>query len=338
MYKILNHIKTLIIYISVVHFLAVSMHLCYIGAMEWFSIEPTSSLFSARTYKQQNNLVNTTWQRPDLNLNQSKTKYINLTAEQFTVIIMTYKRIAVLNRTLAHLNGLQSINKTIIVWNDVDNKPPDFNAWNNLSYPIQVFAPKHNSLNNRFFIYEDVQTEAILSLDDDIILDHDIINFSFRVWQSDRQALVGNVGRTHKWDKKSKTWKYDFRNNCNISMALLGAAFYHKQYNHAYREEMPKAILRKVDSLFNCEDIAMNFLISHITKRPPLLVGDEINSFCRECQSNLSFKKNHYINRNDCLNYFADIYGYMPLLYSFLGISNLQIKNSCSLKEIPCEK
>ena len=35
---------------------------------------------------------------------------------------------------------------------------------------------------------------------------------------------------------------------------------------------MPKTIRDIVDEYLNCEDIAMNFLVSHITRKPPLKV------------------------------------------------------------------
>jgi Glycosyl transferase family 64 domain len=35
---------------------------------------------------------------------------------------------------------------------------------------------------------------------------------------------------------------------------------------------MPQAIRDKVDEYMNCEDIAMNFLVSHITRKPPVKV------------------------------------------------------------------
>ena len=35
---------------------------------------------------------------------------------------------------------------------------------------------------------------------------------------------------------------------------------------------MPELIRKKVDDVMNCEDIAMNFLISHITGKPPIKV------------------------------------------------------------------
>lgn len=40
-----------------------------------------------------------------------------------------------------------------------------------------------------------------------------------------------------------------------------------------YTYDMPAAIRDKVDELMNCEDIAMNFLVSHVTQRPPVKVS-----------------------------------------------------------------
>lgn len=36
---------------------------------------------------------------------------------------------------------------------------------------------------------------------------------------------------------------------------------------------MPQAIRDMVDDYINCEDIAMNFLVSHITRKPPIKVS-----------------------------------------------------------------
>ena len=44
----------------------------------------------------------------------------------------------------------------------------------------QVIRTKRNSLNNRFLPYDEIETEAILSLDDDAHLRHDEILFGFR--------------------------------------------------------------------------------------------------------------------------------------------------------------
>ena len=41
---------------------------------------------------------------------------------------------------------------------------------------------------------------------------------------------------------------------------------------------MPQVIRDKVDEYMNCEDIDMNFLVSHVTRKPPIKVRYIIGS------------------------------------------------------------
>lgn len=50
----------------------------------------------------------------------------------------------------------------------------------NLVLCLQVVRTEKNSLNNRFLPWDAVETEAILSIDDDAHLRHDEIMFGFR--------------------------------------------------------------------------------------------------------------------------------------------------------------
>ncbi len=76
--------------------------------------------------------------------------------------------------------------------------------------------------------------------------------------------------------KSTLSWLYLFR-------FQTGAAFYHKYYNYLYSLVMPQAIRDKVDEFMNCEDIAMNFLVSHVTRQPPVKVNQlEVNLFSKE--------------------------------------------------------
>lgn len=47
-------------------------------------------------------------------------------------------------------------------------------------YMLQVVKASTNSLNNRFVPYDAIETEAVLSVDDDAHLRHDEIMFGFR--------------------------------------------------------------------------------------------------------------------------------------------------------------
>jgi hypothetical protein len=40
-----------------------------------------------------------------------------------------------------------------------------------------------------------------------------------------------------------------------------------------YTFQMPKLIRDSIDEKMNCEDIAMNFLVSHLSQKPPIKVG-----------------------------------------------------------------
>ena len=172
-----------------------------------------------------------------------------------------------------------------------------------------------NSLNNRFLPYEQIETEAVLSLDDDIRLEHDEIDLAFRVWRENRDRLVGFPGRFHLWDVHSNQWLYNTNLTCEISMVLTGAVFLHSYYLHLYSSWLPASIRRVVDEFMNCEDIAMNFLVAHISRQPPIKVTSRIQFSCDKCSS-LWTRPDHYKERSQCINMFVDEFGYLPLLYT----------------------
>lgn len=129
-----------------------------------------------------------------------------------------------------------------------------------------------------------------------------------RVWREARDRIVGFPGRYHAWDVNHQSWLYNSNYSCELSMVLTGAAFFHKvstcniqtgvsliphpvafplnvplvvfsqYYAYLYSYVMPQAIRDMVDEYINCEDIAMNFLVSHITRKPPIKVSDRARS------------------------------------------------------------
>lgn len=54
--------------------------------------------------------------------------------------------------------------------------------WPKITKPLKVIQTKENKLSNRFYPYDEIETEAILSLDDDIImLTVDELEFAYEV-------------------------------------------------------------------------------------------------------------------------------------------------------------
>jgi hypothetical protein len=123
----------------------------------------------------------------------------NSPKEQFTIVMLTYEREEVLLTSLARLYLLPYLNKVVVVWNG--GAPPSPEArWPDIGVPIVVLKAPRNSLNNRFVPFKEIETEAILSIDDDAHLRHDEIVFGFRVWREHRDRIVGFPGRFHAWE------------------------------------------------------------------------------------------------------------------------------------------
>lgn len=54
---------------------------------------------------------------------------------------------------------------------------------------------------------------------------------------------------------------------------LLGNLFgFYRYYHYLYTHYLPASLKNMVDQLANCEDILMNFLVSAVTKLPPIKV------------------------------------------------------------------
>ena len=58
----------------------------------------------------------------------------------------------------------------------------------------------------------------------------------------------------------------------DYSMILTGAAFYHRYFGDLFETKLASNLIQTVDILANCEDILMNFLVSHVTRKPPVKV------------------------------------------------------------------
>ena len=115
-------------------------------------------------------------------------------------------------------------------------------------------------------------------------------------------------------------WRYESEWTSEVSMVLTGAAFYHKYWHHDFTEapsREAKEIKQWVDDHMNCEDLAMNFLISNMTGKAPIKVAPRKKFKCStpQCTNTemLSSVSTHLIERSDCVNMLVGKFGHMPL-------------------------
>ncbi|XP_059618949.1 exostosin-2 [Phlebotomus argentipes] len=237
-------------------------------------------------------------------------------SQGFTAVILTYDRIDSLFTLVQKLAVVPALQKILIIWNNQKKPPPHPTMFPKITKPLKLIQTKANKLSNRFYPYEEIETEAILTIDDDILmLTIDELQFGYEVWREFPDRIVGFPSRTHVWDNATGRWKYESEWTNEISMVLTGAAFHHKYWSYMYTNAMPGDIKEWVDDHMNCEDIAMNFLVANITRKPPIKVTPRKKFKCPECTNTemLSADINHMLERSACIDRFANIYGTMPL-------------------------
>lgn len=147
----------------------------------------------------------------------------------FTALILTYDRVSSLFQLVQKLTNVPSLQKIIVVWNNQKKPPPHPTMFPKITKPLKVIQTKANKLSNRFYPYEDIETEAVLNIDDDIVmLTADELDFGYEVWREFPDRIVGFPSRTHVWDNTTGRWRYESEWTNQVSMVLTGAAFYHK--------------------------------------------------------------------------------------------------------------
>jgi hypothetical protein len=265
--------------------------------------------------------------------------------ELYTIVILTHKtRFYQLTRLLLHLNGLLNLDRVLVLFNQIDPLDVAHSSTTNASLKDflgdyhQYLPSIHvdiiylfnltNNLNNRFLPWNEfISTDCVLSLDDDVQLTHDEIETGFRTWKEHRARLVGFIARSHN----SQTLSYE-STSCSYSMILTGAAFIHRWYFDFYTSIMSEQIRAYVQLHMNCEDIAMNFLVSHLSRRTPMKVGQRQTFYCYKCETSLSSKLDHYEQRTECIKYFSNVYRSMPLQHSVYRTDRLPtatMTNAC---------
>uniref|UniRef100_A0A3Q3GJM5 Exostosin-1a-like n=1 Tax=Labrus bergylta TaxID=56723 RepID=A0A3Q3GJM5_9LABR len=188
------------------------------------------------------------------------------------------------------------------------------------------------TMSSRFFPHDVILTDAVLSLDEDSVLSTNEVDFAFLVWQSFPERIVGYPARSHYWDGSRSRWGYTSKWTNDYSMVLTGAAFYHRYYHYLYTHYIPSSLLTTVDRISNCEDILMNFLVSAVTKQPPIKVTQKKQyKETMMSQSSRWADPDHFAQRQTCMNAFSHWLGFMPLVHSQMRLDPVLFRDQVSI-------
>ncbi|XP_041664185.1 exostosin-1b [Cheilinus undulatus] len=222
----------------------------------------------------------------------------------------------------------------IVLWN-CDKPLPAKHRWPATSVPVIVIEGENKVMSSRFLPYETIVTDAVLSLDEDTVLSTTEVDFAFTVWQSFPERIVGYPARSHFWDSNKERWGYTSKWTNDYSMVLTGAAIYHRYYHYLYTNYLPMSLKSMVDQLANCEDILMNFLVSAVTKLPPIKVTQKKQyketMMGQSSRASRWADPDHFAQRQTCMNKFASWFGAMPLVHSQMRLDPVLFKDQVSI-------
>ncbi|KAG5007297.1 hypothetical protein AAZX31_09G136200 [Glycine max] len=246
----------------------------------------------------------------------------------YTVLINTWRQKSLLKQTVAHYSSCQSVDAIHLVWSESEQPSEKLKTYLNKIVVLKSQkAHKPNfrfdinadgEPNSRFKPIKDLKTDAIFSVDDDVVVPCSTLDFAFSVWQSAPFTMVGFVPRMHWLDKEQNNAAYYRYGGWwsvwwmgTYSMVLSKAAFFHRKYLDLYTHEMSPSIQDYVSRERTCEDIAMSLYVANATSGPPIWVKGKIYEIGA---SGISSLRGHSNRRNKCLNDLISLYGTLPLV------------------------
>ena len=82
--------------------------------------------------------------------------------EEFTMIMLTYKRVNMLSKLIKHYCGAKRLHKLLVIWNDVDSAIPQhiLDLTHSCQTRLEFIQEKENKLTNRFKPRPEIETEC----------------------------------------------------------------------------------------------------------------------------------------------------------------------------------
>ena len=117
----------------------------------------------------------------------------------FTAVIFSNNRDDSLKKLLNTLDSVSTLKKVIIIWNERGTIPSS--DWELTYIPVEVVIPEDLKPTNRFLPLSQIQTDCVMSLDDDVTaLTADEISFGYQAWRDPED--VGYHSSYHGGDQQ----------------------------------------------------------------------------------------------------------------------------------------
>ena len=115
---------------------------------------------------------------------------------------------------------------------------------------------------------------------------------------------------------------------CIIVMTMRDVCSY---YLYLYSHWLPQPLRDLVSQVDNCDAILVNFLVSHVTRKPPIGVVRRPLPSAGHGGVELSSETLSFHTRQYCIGRFTKQFGYMPLIRSSVKFEPLLHRDSVSV-------
>ena len=300
--------------------------------MDWeFNYEPIIFYYWHQLYQQALQELSseegrTSWKNGQRSLDICGSQAASYSARKFTisnkfsVLIGTYERVSLLRKIILNYQRSRLVHKIYVTWHNPTQKPPsDFLRSLRRSPPVEILPQRYDSLNNRFNPIPSLETKAVLVCDDDVrVANVTELEHAFEAWKQRPSSLVGVFPRYHQFHPANSSYTYELRSPSTpraYSIMLTKLMFMSSEYLFAYTCLLPASVHQAVDERMNCEDIALNLMVSGMTGVPPtavMLKGlDDFGTV-----TGISWKGGHLDARSQCLTELIRLFGKDTLLYN----------------------
>jgi len=229
---------------------------------------------------------------------------------QVTMRVNSFRRLDLLKFFLDYYRTCKVVRQIQVVWSDQENKPPV--DWLEGYEAGKVIFEVHdkNSLSNRFVALQGIPTEAVLSIDDDLIMPCRMIEDSLSVWNSFPMALVGFSPRIIGWDTisgnvKYLRWQHTWWSGM-YSIMLTKISFLHRDYLAAFSKHTPAAFLDHITKIRNCEDVAMAHVVARLSNAAPVWMDGVVYEVS---EKGISSGQSHFNDRSECISHLNKMTG-----------------------------
>lgn len=153
------------------------------------------------------------------------------------------------------------IDKIIFIWNNQTISIPPIRKTKNIKQVI-IKANRNSLCNRHFLVYKYVETNSVLIVDDDIVLEKLLVKDLILEWKKHQDDIIGSSGRCY-----DQNGNYYFENilNPNYKTLTIGQTMmYHKKYMLYFEKHKE---LHKIVDQTTCDDLVFQIMIHSLNSK-----------------------------------------------------------------------